>query len=388
MSVLAISDRATIRLHEAASARDFAPALFSFISQALPQEVLFLVLRPLEFELPSFCSRSEFQPICDSYIAGAHEDDIWLRRSPIRPDVPVVRHSLYTPKAMFHRSRFYRQVMVNIGCEYGASIVAWRQGTWLANLSIFRTEAQGDFLDSEVPILEACHAHFESAVKRIAALRESQLGSHSLETFIWSLPTAALVLDWKLKLLHFNAAAQELVGFWRFGERSTKLKKSRSFVVPGDILASIEKRKEALADIRSNRPGAPSVIPIVEIKHPKTAELSAKVSFLPSKSLAHSKGTFLIALHRYRAGPDERQSYDRFATLTRRERDVVRGASLGKTNGKIATELGTSSNTVRMQLHKAYRKLGVQSRYELMAAFSKSPLLSAPTSPVKVGERS
>jgi DNA-binding CsgD family transcriptional regulator len=289
---------------------------------------------------------------------------------------------------MFQKSRFYRQVMVNIGCEYGASIVAWRQGTWLANLSIFRTEAQGDFLDSEEPILEACHAHFESAVKRIASLRESQLGSHSLEAFIWSLPTAALVLDWNLKLLHYNAAAQDLIGIWRLGERSSKMKKSRSLVVSGDILALIEKRKDALAEIRSNRPGAPTVIPIVEIKHPTLAGLSANVSFLPSKSLAHSKGTFLIALHRYQPTPDASDSYDRFASLSRRERDVVRGATLGKTNDKIARELGTSANTVRMQLHKAYRKLGIQSRYQLMAVFSKSPLLSAPADAAKTAVRS
>ena len=386
MSVLASSDQAIIRLHEAATVREFAPALFDFVSQALPQEVLFLVLRPLEFELPSFCSRPEFQPICDNYIAGDHQDDIWLQRSPIRPDVPVVRHSLYTPKEMFQRSRFYQQVMTNIGCEYGASIVAWRQGTWLGNLSIFRTEAQGDFLESELPVLEACHVHFESAIKRIAALREAQLGSHSLEAFIWSLPTAALVLDWKLKPLHSNAAAQELVSFWRFGDRAGKMKKSRSFVVPGDILAMIEKKKDELAKIRSNRPGAPTVIPILEIKHPSLPGLSANVSFLPSKSLAVSKGTFLIALHRYQATANDQDSYDRFSLLTRRERDVVRGATSGKTNDKIARELGTSSNTVRMQLHKAFRKLGVQSRYQLMATFSKSPLFNAPQQAAKAAK--
>lgn len=378
MSFLATSDQSIIRLHEARTAREFAPALFDFVGQALPQEVLFLVLRPLEFELPSFCSRAEFQPICDNYIAGAHEDDIWLKRSPIRPDVPVVKHSLYTPQAMFQESRFYRQVMKNIGCEYGASIVAWRQDMWLSNLSIFRTEAQGDFREEEMPILKACHAHFESAVKRIAALRESQLGSHSLETFIWSLPTAALVLDWDLKLLHFNATAQDLISHWRFGDSAGKMKKSRSFVVPGDILATIEKKKESLAEIKPNRPGSPNVIPILEIKHPDNAALSAKISFLPSKSLAVSKGTFLIALHRHDATPDERESYDKFSLLSPRERDVVRAAIQGKNSVQIASELGTSSNTVRMQLHGAYRKLGIETRFQLMALFSKSAFLTDP----------
>lgn len=108
MSILAASDKATVRLHDATTPREFAPALFAFMAQALVQETMVLTMRPLEFELPAYSSRPEFQPVCDDHIAGGHTDDIWLQRSPIRPDIPVVRHSLYTPKAMFRASKFYK----------------------------------------------------------------------------------------------------------------------------------------------------------------------------------------------------------------------------------------------------------------------------------------
>lgn len=377
--ILAVPDEAVVALHEAQTTAALAKALFAFMEQAMPQHALFLVLRPIEFELPSFGSRPELQFLADAYISGAHQDDIWLKRSPVDPSIPVVRHSDYTPTEMFHASAFYKRVMIPSGSEYGASIVAWRQGTWLANLTVFRTAEQGDIRDDELPILRACHKHFQSAAIRVASLREASLGNHSLETFVWSLPTAALVLDWSLDVLHHNALAQELCGYWRFGPSAVKVKRSRKFVVPGDILAAIEKHKIHVQEMKGNRPSAPSVIPILEYAHPNIRGLKAKVSFLPSKSLALTKGTFLIAMEYHSSPADSSSAYERFSHLTPRERDVALLAARGLASPAIAQQLGTAPITVRMQLHTTYKKLGIKSRHELMALFSNNDLFTAAT---------
>ena len=54
------------------------------------------------------------------------------------------------------------------------------------------------------------------------------------------------------------------------------------------------------------------------------------------------------------------------ATLTMRELQVVRFAALGKTNRMIANELGLSEHTVKNYLFRAFEKLGVSSRVELL----------------------
>ena len=54
------------------------------------------------------------------------------------------------------------------------------------------------------------------------------------------------------------------------------------------------------------------------------------------------------------------------ATLTIREMQVVRLAALGKTNRVIATELVLSEHTVKNYLFRAFEKLGVSSRVELL----------------------
>jgi len=53
-------------------------------------------------------------------------------------------------------------------------------------------------------------------------------------------------------------------------------------------------------------------------------------------------------------------------TLTARELEVVQRAAEGKTNRAIAKELGVSEHTVKNHLFRAFDKLGVSSRVELL----------------------
>ena len=57
---------------------------------------------------------------------------------------------------------------------------------------------------------------------------------------------------------------------------------------------------------------------------------------------------------------------DDSAALTKRELQVVLAAAKGKTNKAIATELCLSEHTVKNYLFRAFEKLGVSSRVELL----------------------
>ncbi len=60
----------------------------------------------------------------------------------------------------------------------------------------------------------------------------------------------------------------------------------------------------------------------------------------------------------------------RISTLSPTEEAVLRGIALGHSNARIAKERGTSPRTVANQVASLLRKLGVSSRYELVAAMS------------------
>jgi DNA-binding NarL/FixJ family response regulator len=65
--------------------------------------------------------------------------------------------------------------------------------------------------------------------------------------------------------------------------------------------------------------------------------------------------------------PADRQAVDeRAATLTVREREVVRMIASGLRNRDIGERLSISENTVKVHLHNIYEKLGVEGRMELL----------------------
>ncbi len=57
---------------------------------------------------------------------------------------------------------------------------------------------------------------------------------------------------------------------------------------------------------------------------------------------------------------------DELPALTAREKEVIRSAARGKTNKAIAAELGLSVHTVKNYLFRAFDKLGVSNRMELL----------------------
>jgi two-component system, NarL family, nitrate/nitrite response regulator NarL len=76
--------------------------------------------------------------------------------------------------------------------------------------------------------------------------------------------------------------------------------------------------------------------------------------------------------------------------LTTRESQVVRHAATGKTNRVIASEMGLSEHTVKNYLFKAFEKLGVSSRVELLFYLTtcgqslRKPVLDAEETPSRV----
>ena len=72
------------------------------------------------------------------------------------------------------------------------------------------------------------------------------------------------------------------------------------------------------------------------------------------------------ALNRVTPESPARPPDDRAASLTAREREVVRMIAAGLRNRDIGERLSISENTVKVHLHNIYEKLGVEGRMELL----------------------
>jgi len=360
-----------VRLHEVDDVAKLAKATFELIEVQFPYQFLILLFRPLEFELPCRFFPVKYKPVVDEYMAESHKHDIWLRRSPVNPNVSVVRHSDYTPQSLLRRSAYYKKVLVPLDSEYGASVVAWRDTTWLATLTVMRNKEQGDFSDEEMKELQALQPHFACVIRRMARYQESRLVDSSVRHFISSLPTATLILDWNLKVLHYNSTASHVCSQWKNGTHTSFFKAPRRIQVPGDILAELEHmRPSIMAQKWGNGPRGRRSMHI-DYHHPTTPWLSASIEFLASRSLTLSKGTFLVTLKEDHSSNRGGTSSDKINQLSRRERECALLAAQGLHNRDIARKLGKSEITVRNQLSSIYRKLGIDTRHKLIAAFAR-----------------
>jgi DNA-binding CsgD family transcriptional regulator len=360
-----------VRLHEADNVAELTKATFELVGVCVPYQLLLMLFRPLEFELPFRLFPMRYKSLVDQYMAETHKDDIWLRRSPVNPQVTVVRHSDYTPTSMLHRSPFYKKLLQPSESEFGASVVAWRDTTWLATLTVMRNKEQGNFTDEQMQELHALQPHFACVIRRLAKHQESRLIDTSLRHFMSSLPTATLILDWNLKVMHYNSFANYLCSKWKSSGRPSFFKAPRRLQVPGDILAELERmRPDIMAQKWGHGPGGRRSLHI-DYRHPTKSWLSASIEFLPSRSLSLSKGTFLLTLKEERLTEQGADLSDKLNQLTRRERDCALLAAQGLHNRDIAKKLGKSEITVRNQLSSIYKKLGFSTRHKLIAAFAK-----------------
>lgn len=115
--------------------------------------------------------------------------------------------------------------------------------------------------------------------------------------------------------------------------------------------------------IRAFRSGARGVVSDLQ----STAELLACIEHVRSGGIwaARTEADYLLEALRSIPAPSLPASSSS-AALTKRESQVVRCAAQGKTNKTIANELSLSEHTIKNYLFRAFEKLGVSSRVELL----------------------
>jgi DNA-binding CsgD family transcriptional regulator len=367
--------QAIAQIHQAESAYRFGKAMFDLMVPRLAHELLFIAFLPIKFELPSLFSDPKYKDVCDRYVRESNKYDIWLRRSPIGPEIKFVRHSDFTPPHILKKSSFFKEVMVPLNSEFGASIVAWHDQNWLATLTIFRNRQQGDLTEPELEQLRGWQFHFEAAARRVAMAKEERLDDDSLSAFLWNLPTAALILDWEGAAHHFNAAAIELCNVWQYGMTAFSKKAASRLRVPPGILAILPAIRTKVEVAKLSRPGPRRPVELETLVHPVIPGLSAKISFVPSKTLSLTRGRFLIQLHYNQLSIGSASVFTNMARLSRTEREVAVHAARGLSNQQIGQTLHKSPGTVKVQLSHIFKKLQLRSRVELANVLSAAPNL-------------
>jgi DNA-binding CsgD family transcriptional regulator len=202
----------------------------------------------------------------------------------------------------------------------------------------------------------------------LMAAPQAILSQDSLESILARLPFGLMALDLKGNVLSCNPAAQAILER-RFGWRRSEAPDFRR--LPREIQTAVEFLCEASRQ-RSNRRSALSLTLT-------SSDLYLHLFLLPPKGKIQGSGSktvsMVVVLHSQ--APSLSEPWEKPASLTPREQEVLHWLVRGKTRKEISIILGLSEATVRTYLEHLYAKLGVHNKMEAANAASQQHLIES-----------
>ena len=358
-------DAALVGLQRAATADDVWKACVKLMRAAMPVYHVLLGLPSLGI-MPMFMRATLAIPDVKRFAELAPLNDV-IREQPL---TPVSRMSDHFLPDNPNWGAFMEECVKPMGWRHAAALLFWNaDGVFLGQLSLIRTEAQGDFSDAEMDLLRELHPHVEAVVHRLLALEERFAAHLSLEYAIGALPLPIVVVGWEGGLNFSNAAALDAMSAWQSAGSKTARALKPTWTLPAEIQAGCEnlKRGWEQAVLNHDFNGLPRNF---SLTHPSVSGFRAEIQLVESKAGRALQPSFAIHFQLPPAENSETaRALARLSKLTHAEHEIVRLAAAGDDNADIARELGISLSTVRTHLRNVFRKLGITSRSRLVPLY-------------------
>lgn len=258
---------------------------------------------------------------------------------------------------------FFHRIMEPEGWWYAAGFLLWEGGAFIGHLGMNRTRAQGPYLPHERTILSDLHPHVAAAVRRVAALDAERAKRAALEEVLKQQPDGMVILDWELRQVFRNRAADDFCQRWNEHQSKTGVELPIEVAqAAGNLLSGSE---SLLRQPPSGKVGAP----VTEIFHQHIDGLQARIRLLHPREKQAIKPHCLIEFSRVLNRPGYKPTAS--FSLSTAERRVAELVAQGKSNPAVAVELHLSIHTVRAHLREIFAKLNIRHRSELAAALAR-----------------
>lgn len=254
---------------------------------------------------------------------------------------------------------FFLKIMEPEGWWYAAGFLLWENGAFTGHIGMNRTREQGPYLPHERKILEDLHPHVAAAVRRVAAIDSERAKRAALEEVLKQLPDGMVILDWELREVFRNRAADESCRRWNDGHGKLGATLPEAVTqAAGVLLAGSE---GLLRQPPAGKVGAP----VTELIHQEIEGLQARIRLLHPREKQAIKPHCLVEFSRVMDRPGYKPTAS--FSLSPAERRVAELVAQGKSNQDVAAELHLSIHTVRAHLREIFAKLGIRHRSGLSA---------------------
>lgn len=258
---------------------------------------------------------------------------------------------------------FYREIMKSEGWWFAAGFLLWENEVFSGHIGMNRTREQGPYLPLERQLLEDLHSEIATAVRRVAAFDSERAKRAALEEVLKQQPDGMVILDWELRSVFRNRAADDSCRRWNEKQNEA------GPALPDEVVKAAGSLLSGSESLLRQPPAGKVEVPMIEIFHQEIDGLKARIRLLNPRDKQAIKPHCLIEFSRV----VERPGYKPTASfsLSVAERRVANLVAQGKSNFVVAAELHLSIHTVRAHLREIFVKLGIKHRSELASALTR-----------------
>jgi DNA-binding CsgD family transcriptional regulator len=297
----------------------------------------------------------------DAYFIGRHQWDPTPRFLQMQQGAQAGSwrtHARHLTAAAEFRERFMRPE----GWDNYAELYFWHEGKFEASICIRRAHGHPDFSPGELRLLKRLHGQLRGAIHHLGRTLAEKHELQCLRLLVARCPMPVMLLSESYAPVILNRSAQGQCMAWNHGPGASQHLKPTKHPPVHPAIAT------ACRMLNSGRRCGE----VRRLVHPHHPGLSAVVENLAcGRAATPAFAVWFSESHAPRIDLAWR------ALLSPSEWEVALQVSTGATNREVAGRLGKSVATIRVQLHAAFRKLGVHSRMALAARLHSSSVRPA-----------
>jgi DNA-binding CsgD family transcriptional regulator len=287
--------------------------------------------------------------------------------------IPCYRHTDIMAPERIPSTPYYQRYMTPLGWRYSAHLLFWRGPEVETSIALRRRPEEGDFTRVEMRLLRHLHDHLTVAFERVREFENERRRRRLLENFYRAKPEAVMFLNWDQSVLYASHEAMAICAAWNFGAaKARRYTPQAVFRVPDAIETACTALRPAWNEGGETAGAGTPVTRTSEVES-RDRTCRAEISAQRETGGALTKPIFVVRLAASDAltlplGMPELSAKHLRAQLTQGERTLVDLVCLGYTNKEVATQLGRTVGSVKVQLSGVFQKLHVTSRAKLILA--------------------
>jgi DNA-binding CsgD family transcriptional regulator len=178
-------ERLVLGLHSCADLSEFWSAARAILDVLAPNDASLMSVNFHDFARSWEASRVFFTPKADKPAGWMHRRRIVDIMPPYilaHPDLPAFHLSEVCPDpSELRNTDFFQRCMEPEGWHHCACLLFWQGAKLHSQLTLWRSEAQGDFTAREMSLLGRLHPHLSTAMNRLARETLNTIRSRGLE---------------------------------------------------------------------------------------------------------------------------------------------------------------------------------------------------------------